>query len=52
MNWKSYDKVLIERIQVYLNRTGAQKPVDPSDLKAMLDYFHNALVKDFNDASK
>ena len=46
INWKSYDKVLIERIQVYLKPGGAQKPVDPTDLKVLIDYFHNAWVKD------
>jgi Protein of unknown function (DUF3313) len=46
VNWKSYNKVLIERIQVYLAPGGAQKPIDPSDLKTLLDYFHSALVKD------
>jgi len=46
VSWKSYDKVLIECIQVYLAPGGAQKPVDPSDLKTLLDYFHSALVKD------
>jgi hypothetical protein len=46
VNWKSYDKVLIERIQVFLAPGGAQKPIDPSDLKTLLDYFHSALVKD------
>jgi hypothetical protein len=46
VDWKKYDKALIERIQVYFDRTGTQKPVDPSDLKTLLDYFHNAVVTD------
>jgi hypothetical protein len=46
VDWKRYDKVLIERIQVYLAAGNAQKPIDPSDLKTMLDYFHGALVRD------
>ena len=46
VDWKRYDKVLIERIQVYLAAGSAQKPIDPSDLKTLLDYFHGALVKD------
>ncbi|MEO8753822.1 MAG: DUF3313 domain-containing protein [Casimicrobiaceae bacterium] len=46
VDWQRYDKVLIERIQVYLDRNGNQNPVDPSDLKVMLDYFHAAVVKD------
>jgi hypothetical protein len=42
--WKSYDKVLFERIKVYIT-PGSQKPVDPSDLKTLTEYFHRALVK-------
>ena len=45
INWKNYDKVLIERVQVYLSRD-AQNPIDPSDLKLLLDYFHGAVVRD------
>ncbi|MDM0050477.1 DUF3313 domain-containing protein [Variovorax sp. J22R115] len=45
VNWKSYDKVMFERIQVYLAPATEQSPIDPSDLKTLLDYFHNALVK-------
>ncbi len=43
-NWKQYDKVMFERIQVFLN-AGSSKPVDPTDLKMLIDYFHNDLVK-------
>jgi Protein of unknown function (DUF3313) len=45
VDWKRYDKVLIERIQVTLAPGSAEKPVDPTDLKTLLDYFHAALVK-------
>ena len=43
VNWRSYDKVLITRMQVTL-KPGQVKSIDPSDLKALLDYFHNTLV--------
>jgi hypothetical protein len=43
-DWKRYDKVLFERIQVYI-KPGSQKAVDPTDLKMLIDYFHEALVK-------
>jgi hypothetical protein len=46
VDWKQYDKVLIERIKVYLSAGSTAKPIDPTDLKTMLDYFHGALVKD------
>ena len=52
VDWKRYDKVLIERIQVYLAPGSAQKPIDPSDLKTLLDYFHNALVKDLQSTAQ
>jgi len=41
--WKSYDKVLITRMQATL-KPGPSKHVDPSDLKMLFDYFHGSLV--------
>ncbi len=35
---------MIERIQVYITPSSAQSPVDPTDLKTLVDYFHGALV--------
>jgi len=43
-NWKQYDKVMFERIQVYL-KSGTTQSVDPTDLKMLIDYFHADLVK-------
>jgi len=43
-NWKQYDRVLFERIQVYL-KPSALQPVDPTDLKMLIDYFHSDLVR-------
>ena len=48
IHWKDYDKVMIERIHVYLSQDQGQTPIDPSDLKALLDYFHGALVKNLS----
>jgi len=45
IDWKRYDKVLFERIHVYLKQGAKPSPIDPSDLKMLLDYFHGALVK-------
>jgi hypothetical protein len=45
---KKYDKVLISRIVVSLvppKQPGEQQTIDPSDLKALTDYFHDALAK-------
>ena len=44
VDWTKYNKVLFERIQVYL-KPGSSHPVDPTDLKMLIDYFHNDLVK-------
>jgi hypothetical protein len=44
-DWAQYNKVMFERIQVYL-ATGTSKPVDPTDLKMLIDYFHKDLVAD------
>ncbi|MBL8526329.1 MAG: DUF3313 domain-containing protein [Burkholderiales bacterium] len=42
---KRYDKILIERIQVMLKPGSESNGIDPTDLKMLVDYFHNALVK-------
>jgi len=43
-NWKQFDKVMFERIQVFL-KPGSTQSVDPTDLKMLIDYFHSDLVK-------
>lgn len=48
INWRSYDKVMIERIKVYVTPASEQSPIDPTDLKTLLDYFHSALVKNLS----
>lgn len=46
VNWQQYEKVMFERMQVYLKPGPMQmQAVDPSDLKMLLDYFHGDLVK-------
>jgi len=45
-DWKQFSKVMFERIQVYLKPGAMQmQPVDPTDLKMLIDYFHGDLVK-------
>lgn len=49
VNWKSYDKVMIERIQLYLDpKSSADHPIDPTDLKTLVDYFDASLVKNIS----
>jgi len=46
VEFKNYDKVLISRIVVSIKPTkDGEQTVDPSDLKALTDYFHGSLVK-------
>ena len=45
VDWAQYNKALIERIGVSIKATSTQPSVDPTDLKALTDYFHTALVK-------
>jgi Protein of unknown function (DUF3313) len=44
VNWKQYDKVLIERMKIMLKPGTEQKGIDPSDLKMLTDYFYADLV--------
>lgn len=44
VDWHRYDRVMFERIQVYLTQTPEQRAIDPTELKALVDYFHKALV--------
>jgi hypothetical protein len=46
VDWKKYDKVLIERIQVFIKPDSENKGIDPTDLKMLTDYFYQALVKE------
>jgi len=45
-----YNKVMIDRIKVYFAKASETKSIDPTDLKALTDYFHHALVKALGDA--
>jgi hypothetical protein len=46
VNWKQYDRVLIERIKIFLNEASKEKGIDPTDLKMLTDYFYEALLKE------
>jgi hypothetical protein len=46
VNWKQYNKVLFERIQVFIKEDSENKGIDPTDLKVLTDYFYEALVKE------
>jgi len=41
----SYDKLIIDRIRIFFKEDAAYKGIDPTELKALTDYFHQAIVK-------
>src|SRR6266550_4631853 len=43
VDFRQYNRILIERIRVDLYSESSS--VDPNDLKALVDYFHHAIVK-------
>ena len=40
-----YNKLLIDRIKIFFKDAAAYKGIDPTELKALTDYFHDAIVK-------
>lgn len=46
----NYNKVMLERIKVYFAEESESKSIDPTDLKALTDYFQNALSEALGDA--
>ncbi|MBA4417226.1 MAG: hypothetical protein C0392_04855 [Syntrophus sp. (in: bacteria)] len=45
LDLKSYNKVLLDRIIVWYSHDADYKGIDPTELKALTDYFHEAVVK-------
>ena len=43
VDFRKYDRILIERVRVDLDAESSS--VDPSELKALVDYFHQAVIK-------
>jgi hypothetical protein len=52
VDWKKYDKVFIERIQVFPQEDSKYKGIDPTDLKMLVDYFYEALVREIKPAAQ
>jgi hypothetical protein len=40
-----YNKLMIDRIKVYLKEDAESKEIDPAELKELVDYFHQAIVE-------
>jgi hypothetical protein len=45
VDWKQYNKVMLDRIRVWYKDDADYKGIDPTELKTLTDYFQNALVK-------
>lgn len=52
VDWKKYDKVFIDRIQVFPKPESEDKGIDPTDLKMLVDYFYEALVKELKPTAR
>ena len=49
VDFTKYSKLLIDRIKVWYKDDSDYKGIDPDDLKALTDYFHQAIVKAVGD---
>ena len=45
VDWKRYNKVMLDRIQIWLKDDADYKGIDPAQLKELTDYFQQAIVK-------
>jgi len=49
VDFSNYSKLLIDRIRIWYKDDADYKGIDPDDLKALTDYFHQTLVKQVGD---
>jgi hypothetical protein len=49
VDFSRYHKLLLDRIKVWYKDEADYKGIDPDDLKALTDYFHQAIVKAVGD---
>lgn len=50
VDFKTYDKIIIERLNFFYHEDADYKGIDPTELKALTDYFHGSIVKKLGDA--
>lgn len=50
VDFRKYDKILLERIMVWYKEDSEYKGIDPAELKMLTDYFHDAIVKELGEA--
>jgi len=41
----TYDKVMVDRIKIYLKQGAERSEIDPTTMKALADYFHDAIIE-------
>jgi hypothetical protein len=49
-DFSKYSKVLIDRIQIWVSDDAEYKGIDPTAMKELADYFHEAITKAVSDA--
>lgn len=49
-NFKQYNKVLLDRIKVWLKEDAEYKGIDPAELQTLTDYFQEALARELGTA--
>ena len=45
VDFKTYDKIIVERINFFYKDDADYKGIDPTELKALADYFHDSFMK-------
>lgn len=46
---KKYKRIMVDRIKIFLSEDSDYKGIDPTELKELADYFHQAIVKAVED---
>jgi hypothetical protein len=49
-NLKNYNKILLDRIIIWYRDDAEYKGIDPTELKALADYFHDAIARELGTA--
>lgn len=50
VDFKTYDKIIVERLNFFYKEDADYKGIDPTELKALADYFHETFVKEVGSA--
>ena len=50
VDFKTYDKIIVERLNFFYKDDADYKGIDPTELKALADYFNETFVKDVGNA--